>query len=147
MGSSEPSQFCDADPNKSFLLAGLDSINPHVLRNTFATRYLDGNKGNLQRLARLLGHDSLNNVMIYTEPAVEDLAKRMERVEVGGQKDSIHKSNQIYTLMPGRVALIQFSTTFAVTLVQHPFSISHLHIKTFHLWLLLHRPASPSHKK
>jgi len=35
-------------------------------------------------LARLLGHVSLNTVMIYTEPDMEDLAERMERVEVGG---------------------------------------------------------------
>jgi integrase len=35
-------------------------------------------------LARLLGHASPNTVMIYTEPDMEDLAERMERVEAGG---------------------------------------------------------------
>ncbi len=33
-------------------------------------------------LARLLGHTSLDTVMVYTEPSMEDLTARMERVEV-----------------------------------------------------------------
>jgi site-specific recombinase XerD len=70
--------------NKYTLLAGLDRINPHLLRHTFASRYLNANKGDLRGLARLLGHVSLNTVMIYTEPDMEDLAERMERVEAGG---------------------------------------------------------------
>jgi site-specific recombinase XerC len=45
---------------------------------------LKANKGDLRGLARLLGHVSLNTVMIYTEPDMEDLAERMERVEAGG---------------------------------------------------------------
>jgi site-specific recombinase XerD len=69
--------------NKYTLLAGLDRINPHALRHTFAGRYLKANKGDLRGLARLLGHVSLNTVMIYTEPDMEDLAERMERVEAG----------------------------------------------------------------
>ena len=70
--------------NKYALLAGLDRINPHALRHTFAGRYLKANNGDLRGLARLLGHASLNTVMIYTEPDMEDLAERMERVEAGG---------------------------------------------------------------
>jgi site-specific recombinase XerC len=69
---------------KYALLAGLERINPHLLRHTFASRYLKANKGDLQGLARLLGHVSLNTVMIYTEPDIEDLVERMERVEAGG---------------------------------------------------------------
>ena len=34
----------------------------------------------LRGLAELLGHASLNTVMVYTEPRLEDLAERMERV-------------------------------------------------------------------
>jgi site-specific recombinase XerD len=70
--------------NKYTLLAGLDRISPHTLRHTFASRYLKANRGDLRGLARLLGHVSLNTVMIYTEPDMEDLAARMERVEVAG---------------------------------------------------------------
>ncbi len=70
--------------NKHALQAGLDRVNPHALRHTFATRYLKANPGDLRGLARLLGHASLNTVMIYTEPDMDDLAERMERMEQGG---------------------------------------------------------------
>jgi site-specific recombinase XerD len=70
--------------NKYTLLVGLERISPHTLRHTFATRYLKANKGDLRGLVRLLGHVSLNTVMIYTKPDMEDLAERMERVEAGG---------------------------------------------------------------
>ncbi len=54
---------------------------PHVLRHTFATRYLAANPDDLRGLARLLGHANLNTVMIYTEPDMDSLTNRMERVE------------------------------------------------------------------
>jgi integrase/recombinase XerD len=60
--------------------AGIDNLTPHVLRHTFATRYLESNPGDLRGLASILGHASLNTVMIYTEPREEDLLKRMERM-------------------------------------------------------------------
>lgn len=60
--------------------AGLDAINPHMLRHTFATRYLKANPDDLRGLARLLGHSNLNTVMIYTEPDFDDLVDRMERM-------------------------------------------------------------------
>jgi len=60
--------------------AGVAPFGPHVLRHTFATRYLAANPDDLRGLAALLGHRSLNTVMIYTEPRLEDLAQRMERV-------------------------------------------------------------------
>ena len=64
-------------------LAGLDEtdVSPHVLRHTFATRYLAANPDDLRRLAALLGHASLDMVMIYTEATTDDLARRMEMVE------------------------------------------------------------------
>ena len=51
-----------------------------MLRHTFATRYLKANPDDLRGLARLLGHSSLNTVMIYTEPDFDDLVDRMERM-------------------------------------------------------------------
>jgi len=42
--------------------------------------YRAANSGDLLGLAALLGHSNLNRVMIYTEPRLEDLARRMERV-------------------------------------------------------------------
>ena len=41
------------------------------------------NQMDLRGLAALLRHASLNTVMIYTEPTLEDLADRMEKVENG----------------------------------------------------------------
>ncbi|MCG3210960.1 MAG: Tyrosine recombinase XerD [Anaerolineae bacterium] len=60
--------------------AGLDPIlvTPHVLRHTFATRYRERNPGDLRGLAALLGHRSLDTVMIYTQPTAEELARRLE---------------------------------------------------------------------
>lgn len=60
--------------------SNLESINPHMLRHTFATRYLKANPDDLRGLARLLGHSNLNTVMIYTEPDFDDLVGRMERM-------------------------------------------------------------------
>lgn len=67
--------------NRYTSLAGLAEIGPHQLRHTFATRYLDANRDDLRGLASLLGHSSLNTVMIYTEPSLEDLTNRMECME------------------------------------------------------------------
>jgi integrase/recombinase XerC len=67
---------------KYALQAGIEPVNPHALRHTFATRYLKANPDDLRGLARLLGHTSLDTVMIYTEPTWQDLTERMERVEV-----------------------------------------------------------------
>ena len=66
---------------KYAIAAGLDPFGPHTLRHTFSTRYLKANPGDLRGLATLLGHANLNTVMIYTEPDLDDLAERMERVE------------------------------------------------------------------
>ena len=60
--------------------AGVKPFGPHVLRHTFATRYLAANPGDLRGLAALLGHSNLNTILVYTEPRLEDLAGRMERV-------------------------------------------------------------------
>lgn len=61
--------------------AGITAPGPHVLRHTFATRYLAANPDDLRGLAALLGHASLNTVMIYTEPSLDRLAERMERLD------------------------------------------------------------------
>lgn len=67
-------------------LAGLDPdlISPHILRHTFATRYLAANPDDLRGLAAILGHANLNTVMIYTQPTVSDLMTRMEKAELAG---------------------------------------------------------------
>jgi integrase/recombinase XerC len=72
---------------KYALQAGIEPVNPHALRHTFATRYLNANPSDLRGLARLLGHTSLDTVMIYTEPTLDDLSARMERVETADVLD------------------------------------------------------------
>lgn len=68
--------------DKYAIHAGIEKVTPHMLRHTFATRYLNANPDDLRGLARLLGHSSLNTVMIYTEPTLDDLNQRLERMEV-----------------------------------------------------------------
>ena len=58
-----------------------EQVSAHVLRHTFARRYLDANPDDLRHLAALLGHASIETTMIYTEPTTEDLAERMEKAE------------------------------------------------------------------
>jgi len=66
--------------NKYTRIAGLPSIGPHILRHTFAYQYLQANPDDIRGLAALLGHSNINTVMIYTQPSLEDLNQRMERV-------------------------------------------------------------------
>ena len=55
--------------------AQIACFGPHVLRHTFATRYLAANPSDLRGLAALLGHASLNTVMIYTQPSLKGLVE------------------------------------------------------------------------
>ena len=66
---------------KYALAARLPAFGPHALRHTFASLYLKANPGDVRGLAALLGHASLNTVMVYTEPRLGDLAERMEKVD------------------------------------------------------------------
>ncbi len=66
--------------NKYTQMAGLPSMGPHTLRHTFAYQYLKANPDDIRGLAALLGHSNINTVMIYTQPSLEDLNQRMERV-------------------------------------------------------------------
>lgn len=56
---------------KYAIWAGIEPVNPHALRHTFATCYLNANPSDLRGLARLLGHTSLDMVMIYTVPNLD----------------------------------------------------------------------------
>ena len=50
----------------------------HILRHTFATRYLAAHPDDLVSLATLLGHSSLNTTRIYVQPTAEQLVERVE---------------------------------------------------------------------
>jgi site-specific recombinase XerD len=53
-------------------LAGLDNVTPHVCRHTFAKALLD-NGVTLEKVAALLGHESLDTTRIYVTPGEKDL--------------------------------------------------------------------------
>lgn len=54
----------------------------HSLRHTFATRYLATHPHDLVGLARLLGHGGLEATRIYVQPTEEDLAARVNRIDL-----------------------------------------------------------------
>lgn len=55
---------------------------PHSLRHTFATRYLVAHPADLVGLARVLGHNSLDTTRIYVQPTEEEIAGRLERIDL-----------------------------------------------------------------
>jgi site-specific recombinase XerD len=57
------------------------SVTPHLMRHTFAQRYLKHNPGKLVELAALLGHESLDTTAIYTRPTAEQLAASLEKAQ------------------------------------------------------------------
>ena len=54
-------------------------VTPHLMRHTFALRYLKHNPGKLVELATLLGHESLDTTALYTRPTAEQLAATVEK--------------------------------------------------------------------
>ena len=55
-------------------------MSAHHLRHTFARTYLAQYPGDVVGLATLLGHSSLDTTRLYSEPAVAQLATRLERL-------------------------------------------------------------------
>ncbi len=56
------------------VLTGIERLHPHLLRHTFATRYLE-NGGNIYALQSILGHTSLEMVKRYTHLATGKIRK------------------------------------------------------------------------
>jgi integrase/recombinase XerC len=59
----------------------------HTLRHTFAHNYLAEYPGDVVGLAALLGHISLDTTRIYSQPSVELLTKRVERLSQNAYTD------------------------------------------------------------
>ncbi len=52
------------------------SINPHILRHTFATRLLQ--VSNLAVVKQILGHKNIQTTQIYTHPSHDDMSKAVD---------------------------------------------------------------------
>jgi integrase len=62
--------------------AGVEGVSPHVLRHTFATRYLAGG-GDIYILSRILGHSSVGvTEKVYAHLLTEDLQARSAGIRV-----------------------------------------------------------------
>jgi integrase/recombinase XerC len=59
-----------------------EETSAHTLRHTFARSYLAQNPGDVVGLATLLGHSSLDTTRLYSEPSVEQLAQRVEQLNI-----------------------------------------------------------------
>jgi site-specific recombinase XerD len=53
---------------------------PHVLRHTFAHRFLENSGNDLVSLGQILGHESLNTTALYTKRSQDDLQQRIDEV-------------------------------------------------------------------
>jgi site-specific recombinase XerD len=58
--------------------AHLQDVTPHTLRHTFGKNLVDAGVS-LEQVAALLGHESLDTVMIYTKPSQGDLEKAVRK--------------------------------------------------------------------
>lgn len=59
-----------------------DEASAHTLRHTFATHYLESSGRDFAGLANLLGHSSLNTTHVYVQPTEDDLASRVEGLDL-----------------------------------------------------------------
>lgn len=61
--------------------AGLEKgrVSAHRLRHVFSLAYLKDHPGALEKLATILGHESLDTTAIYTQPSSKDLTEDLEK--------------------------------------------------------------------
>ena len=58
--------------------AQLEGVTPHTLRHTFGKNLVDAGVS-LDQVATLLGHESLDTVMVCTRPSQQDLEKAVRK--------------------------------------------------------------------
>lgn len=59
--------------------ARLEDVTPHTLRHTFGKNLVDTGVS-LDRVAQLLGHESVDTTRIYTTPSAQDLQREVEKI-------------------------------------------------------------------
>jgi site-specific recombinase XerD len=59
--------------------ARLEDVTPHTLRHTFGKNLVDAGV-RLDRVAQLLGHESVGTTRIYTTPSEQDLQREVEKI-------------------------------------------------------------------
>ena len=59
--------------------ARVEELPPHTLRHTFGKNLVDAGVS-LDRVAQLLGHESVDTTRIYTTPSEQDLQREVEKV-------------------------------------------------------------------
>lgn len=59
--------------------ARLEGVTPHTLRHTFGKNLVAAGAP-LDRVARLLGHESVDTTRIYTTPSEQDLQRKVEKI-------------------------------------------------------------------
>ncbi|MEA3376813.1 MAG: tyrosine-type recombinase/integrase, partial [Chloroflexota bacterium] len=59
--------------------ARLEDVTPHTLRHTFGKNLVDAGVS-LDRVAQLLGHESVDTTRIYTTPSEQDLQREVEKI-------------------------------------------------------------------
>ena len=59
--------------------ARLEEVTPHTLRHTFGKNLVDAGVP-LDRVASLLGHESVDTTRIYTTPSEQDLQREVEKI-------------------------------------------------------------------
>lgn len=59
--------------------ARLEGVTPHTLRHTFGKNLVDAGVP-LDRVAQLLGHESVDTTRLYTTPSEQDLQREVEKV-------------------------------------------------------------------
>jgi len=81
-GNRLSSRDAQAVITKLARLADLEDVTPHTLRHSFGKNLVDTGVS-LDRVAALLGHESLDTTAIYTTPSQADLAAAVEGVAWG----------------------------------------------------------------
>ena len=59
-----------------------EETSAHTLRHTFARHYLTQYPGDIVGLAALLGHSSLDTTRLYSQPSLDQLATRVEQLNI-----------------------------------------------------------------